>query len=227
MKDRPTHESFRQSESLFWMPTRTQRSWYVSTFFRSLRLLQGGKSGLLNFSVLLRTSRHCALSTFPCTQVRHSHLFSVFPLISITLTFVCTRLLHSILMNYDLWDLKNNRAKWASKFYPYSNASFSRYVLSKSATNARFCTPNVKHFSLNIDRSYDIFLFFEFHRIKRMQLPELIQDNFRFKFSCLPTTFDLQKHRSTGPLFTTMIARETQSGPMKVLVVSINWPKKN
>lgn len=88
------------------------------------------------------------------------------------------------------------------------------------------CVPNLTHFSLSIDRSYDVFSFVEFHRIMTNHLPKLTQHHFRFQYCCLPTNFNLEQHRRIGPLFKNMIAPQIKSGPMRLLCISVNWPEE-
>jgi hypothetical protein len=86
--------------------------------------------------------------------------------------------------------------------------------------------PNVTHFSLKIGRSYEVFSFTELYRIITERLPNLKQQNFHFEYCCLPMEFNLEQHRSIGPLFKTMIARKIKSGPMHLLCISVNRSKK-
>jgi hypothetical protein len=88
------------------------------------------------------------------------------------------------------------------------------------------CIPNITHFSLKIARSYEIFSFVELHRIITQHLPNINQRNFRFEHCCLPMDFNLEQHQRIGQLFKTMITRQIKSGPMRLLCISVNWPKK-
>lgn len=88
------------------------------------------------------------------------------------------------------------------------------------------CVPNVTNFTLKIPCSNDIFSFVDFHRILCERLPNLSEDCFHFEYFCLPRAFSLEQHRSIGLWFRNMRTDIIRSGPMRLLRISINWPKR-